>query len=70
MRIQPIAALFIALQLWICTSPASFLFISCASAATIQVHDAPLEEALDFYQRFKFEVIAGLRGEVAGALDG
>lgn len=50
MRILPIAALFIAMQVLISTSPSPFSFISCAAAATLQIHDFPLEEALDFYQ--------------------
>ena len=50
MRIQTTAALFIAMQVLISTSPSPFPFISYALATTLQVHDTPLEEALDFYQ--------------------
>jgi gag-polyprotein putative aspartyl protease len=44
------AALFIALPTWFCTFTAPSDIIPCAAAATSQVHDAPLDEALDFYQ--------------------
>jgi len=47
MKRQAVAALFIAPQLWIWTFAAC---LPCASAADSQVHDVPLEEAVDFYQ--------------------
>jgi aspartyl protease len=50
MKRQTVAVLFITLQVWVCSSPAQSPFISFAAAATLQVHDAPLEEAVDFYQ--------------------
>lgn len=47
MKRQAAAALFIALQLWIWTFAT---YLPCASAADSQVHDTPIEEAVDFYQ--------------------
>jgi len=44
------AALFIALPVWFCTFTSPLPTISCAAASSSQVHDAPLDEALDFYQ--------------------
>jgi len=50
-RWRAVATLFIALHVWFSTSTTTCLpSIPCASAATSQVHDAPLEEAVDFYQ--------------------
>lgn len=50
MKVQTITALFIILQLLSCTYLSLFPFIPCAAAAPLQIHDTPLEEALDFYQ--------------------
>jgi len=50
MRKQTIAAFLIALPVWLCTPSPPALLTSCASAASSQIHDAPLDEALDFYQ--------------------
>jgi len=49
-RWRTVSALFIALHVWFSTSATSLPSFPCASAATSQVHDAPLEEAVDFYQ--------------------
>jgi len=48
MKRQTITALLITLPLWIGFS--SPHFTASASAGTSQIHDAPLDEALDFYQ--------------------
>jgi len=50
MRRQSIAALLIALPVWLCPPSSKPDVTPCASADALQVHDAPLDEALDFYQ--------------------
>jgi hypothetical protein len=45
-----IAALFITLPVCFCTFTSPLPTISCAAASSSQTHDAPLDEALDFYQ--------------------
>lgn len=50
MKIQTVSAVLIALQVCFCTSTFLLPAITSAAAATSIVHDAQLEEALDFYQ--------------------
>ncbi|MBK5274158.1 MAG: clan AA aspartic protease [Desulfuromonadales bacterium] len=45
-----VTALFIALFVWLFASASPVIPITSASAATLTVHDAPLNEAIDFYQ--------------------
>lgn len=47
---QHLAALFIALLVSFCSFASLFAIIPSAAAATSQIHNTPLNEALDFYQ--------------------